>query len=209
VELLDSLEIRWFLTENTDDLRDWFKAAAREGDRVDHYLMTERDDVGLKVRLVGEQPAKLETKYRLGSLGAVQIAQNVIGTIERWRKVSTRAEGDTALLQTDTWLSVHKDRRLRKLVVENGISREVPASARPDVGCAFELVELRHHRTRDRDSAIAYTVGFEAFGPTANLLDILLTACRAAFSETPNLALDARDSMGYPAWVQTLGTPCG
>ena len=73
MEILESLEVRWFLPPGASVgpvLESWFGPTQDEGKRIDHYLRTGRSDLNLKARLEEGKPAKVETKYLVGSLGA-------------------------------------------------------------------------------------------------------------------------------------------
>ncbi len=205
MDILESLEVRWFLHadhQTTKDWRKWYETTSAEGKRVDHYLSTQREDLGFKARLLEGQPAKVETKHLLGSLGAVQLAFGAVGTIERWRKLSLTL--DDARLQRDgSWLAVEKDRRLRKYAFVAGGVAEVDAGSKPETGCGVELTQLRFHR--GGRAAVEWTLGFEAFGPEPLLLGVLLATCRAVFSAQA-LPLELRDdwSRSYPAWLKQM-----
>src|SRR5882724_12110012 len=76
----ESVEVRWFLPNDErviSAVHAWFKAVPAERERRDDYLNTGRDDLGFKARDIEKQPAKLETKYLIGSLNAVQFAPGV------------------------------------------------------------------------------------------------------------------------------------
>jgi hypothetical protein len=204
MEIVDSLEVRWFLANDhpaRQAASSWFDAIASEGARTDHYLLTGRDDLGFKARLVEKQPAKVETKYLLGSLGAVQLATSVVGKLERWRKLSLALD-DPKLDSQGTWLALNKDRQLRKFAFDDGRGTEVPVSSRPDAGCGVELTRLLWKRG-DFDTT-EWSLGLEAFGPPDRLLEVMLATCRVAFAQLPTLALAAAHSDSYPGWLRAL-----
>ena len=204
MDILDSLEARWFLADDHSTAQAacaWFEGVSSEGTRVDHYLFTGRDDLGFKARRAENQPVKVETKYLLGSLGAVQLATGVVGKLERWRKLSLALD-DSRLQNQGAWLALDKDRRLRKFAFDEGQAAEVPMSARLDAGCGVELTRLRW-RNGDSD-AMKWTLGLEAFGPPDRLLEVMLATCRAAFAQAPTLALAAAQSESYPSWLRSL-----
>ncbi|WP_147450495.1 hypothetical protein [Corallococcus carmarthensis] len=204
MEILNSLEVRWFFDSNhpaASVTRDWFGSISTEGRRVDYYLATDRGDIGFKARVVEGQPVKVETKYLLGSLGAVHLSNGVVGNLERWRKLSLTLE-DSLLMRDGIWLAVEKERRLRKFAFEDGTTREVLNTARPVAGCGVELTRL-HCRSSEQAAPIeGWTLGLEAFGPEATLLEILQGACREAFASCPQIALGKACSASYPEWVR-------
>jgi hypothetical protein len=208
LEILDSLEVRWFLSDADSALaaaRAWFASTSPEGRRVDAYLRTGRDDLGFKARQVEDQPTKVETKYLLGELGPVPIGLGAIGKLERWRKISLMLD-DSMLKKDGSWRTVEKERRLRKFAFQGGIASEVTTAARPDAGCGIELTQLRwQDESRAVAPAIAWTLGLEAFGPELMLLEIFQTTCRAALEAGLKLELGSELSMSYPQWLLSSG----
>jgi hypothetical protein len=198
MEILDSLEVRWFVEHGShEELAKWFADVPPETDsREDYYLVTGLNDVGVKARLVGGKPAKLETKLRLGALNDVELLAAVVGHVERWRKLSLDA-GDPGLRRSGEWIKVGKERRLRKLRWLDGVVDEVAPRDRPAMGCGFELTRL------SVGTRTEWTLGFEAFGATTQLLSILMACARHALAGRPPPAgLCAGTSAGYPAWLQ-------
>src|SRR5262245_37725001 len=95
MQLVDSLEVRWFLADADPALaivQRWFSSVEPEPHRIDNYLLTGRSDLGIKTRSVHNEPTKLETKYLAGSLGLIELAPGVRGNLERWRKLSSTLE---------------------------------------------------------------------------------------------------------------------
>jgi hypothetical protein len=204
MDVLESLEVRWFMSDFDPVVAvavSWFGPASREGSRVDDYLLTGRTDLGFKARAVENQPTKIETKYLIGSLGAVTIAPGVTGKLERWRKLSLALE-DPKLKKDGAWLTVEKDRQLRKFAFQSGAASEVPVGARPDAGCGVELTRLRYWSVGEPNVRTAWTLGLEAFGPEDGLLQVLQTTCGAAFSGGLQLSVDSACSMSYPEWLR-------
>ena len=68
MEILESLEVRWFLPPGASVgamLENWFGPTQDEGKRIDHYLRTGRSDLNLKARLEEGKPAKVELGRRV------------------------------------------------------------------------------------------------------------------------------------------------
>lgn len=147
MEILDSLEVRWFLPSNASAgpaLEQWFGSTRDEGERVDHYLATRRVDLSFKARLAKGKPTKVETKYLVGSLGVVDFAPKMSGDLQRWAKLSLALD-DPALQQDGAWLAVAKKRQLRKFAVAMTpapAATEVSPDAYPPIGCGVELTRL-------------------------------------------------------------------
>lgn len=207
MSILESVESRWFFDPADDRVRaiaDRFARVRSEGDRVDRYLPTGRVDLGIKVRAPAQKPATLETKWRVEEIGTVELAPGVIGRGERWRKLSVEVEARSVAAGPGE-IALSKDRKLRKLEAAGDELREVGPSELPSAGCNVEWTEVK------RNGAVAaWTLGFEAFGPSpADLAAILEKAAKAFFAEAPGLALDPNGSMGYAAWVQGYATSRG
>jgi len=205
MDLLDSLEVRWFLPDKHPTLgvaQEWFALTKPEANRIDDYLITGRDDLGFKARVVENLPTMIETKYLVGSLGAVEFVPGVVGKLERWRKLSLELD-DAKLKKDGTWLSVEKERRLRKYAFNNGLASEVSAKTRPDAGCGIELTKLVCRLDGSADAYVAWTLGLEAFGPDVALLRVLEATCSATHRDGFPLEVDGACSMGYAEWVRS------
>lgn len=204
MDILESFEVRWFLPECAPELgglEAMFPDEEPE-ERVDDYLRTGRDDVGFKVRDADRPTVKVETKFLVGSLGALPLAPDVTGAIERWQKLSV-ALSDPNIKRQGEWVRLTKSRRLRKFEYADGALRPVPANGRVGAGCGFELTRLGGDRR-------GWTVGLEAFGPPATALVILQETCRAVFTDKAAARLDAEASRSYPGWLLSArSTPQG
>jgi hypothetical protein len=114
MEIFDTLELRWFIDDvdgaQARAAREWFSDVTPDGLREDRYLLTEREDLGIKLR----EGKRLETKYRLAEL---------TGGIERWRKLSLSVD-DPDLEKHGTWVRLEKERRSRR---HGGFNVEVTA----------------------------------------------------------------------------------
>jgi hypothetical protein len=212
LDISSSIEVRWFLddasgTEATA-AKAWFAGVSPQRTREDRYLLTGRDDIGFKARVEGDNPAKLETKYLLGSLGPAMLHERIVGNVERWRKLSLEAH-DPALEKSGEWIRVAKTRRLRKFACEGRVVRQVDAMSRLDVGCAVEVTELEYDAAAGPGQAM--TIGLDAFGPTESLLDVLLRVCETALASVADLRLGFDRSESYPRWLARIaasrGTP--
>ena len=206
MQIVDSLEMRWFLSTDSFTaaaLDRWFAQTPSEPSRVDHYLSTGRSDLSVKARLVIGQPARVETKYLVGSLGLVEVLPAVTGALQRWRKLSVELD-DPALQREGSWLTVEKDRRLRKYAVSMepvAAAVEVVHTDRPPVGCNVELTKV--HDSSSTDGRHEWTFGFEAFGPPSRLLEVFGTAVHTVGSALPELSSACTAS--YAKWLLLRG----
>jgi hypothetical protein len=207
MEVLDSLEMRWFMPQAnpaTAALQRWFAAVHDEGERTDDYLITGRDDLSFKARLAAANPAKTETKYLVGSLGIVDLALSMTGHLQRWTKLSLPVS-DWEIQQHGSWLRVRKTRQVRKFEVDLSKlgAAEVAADETVPAGCGVELTTIGY----DAAGAcrIESTFALEAFGPAPRLLDILRMTVDVIVRSggLPPLRSDA--SMSYATWLIARG----
>ncbi|MBX3187513.1 MAG: hypothetical protein KF819_10885 [Labilithrix sp.] len=200
MDIFESLEARWFFDDAPPAAVAWLGDAPSEGARVDRYLKTGRFDLGVKARGAAGRPVMFETKYRLGSLDGIALAEGVVGSLERWRKLSI-ATDDPLLEKHGAWLAVAKDRRARRYAWRDGVVTRA-GDERLDAGCAVELTRLDFEI--DGVARVAWTFGLEAFGPSEGLLDVLMDVSRAVFVGA-GMSLSGERAASYAAWVeQTL-----
>ncbi|MBO0860429.1 MAG: hypothetical protein J2P21_18510 [Chloracidobacterium sp.] len=202
MDILESLEVRWFLPSGGSvgaALESWFGSTEGEGKRIDHYLSTGRYDLNFKARLEEGKPAKVETKYLVGSLGVVDLATKISGELQRWTKLSL-ALNDPKLKQHGAWLEVTKTRQLRKYAITMtpapGV-KEVSLSDFPPIGCGVELTRLDYEIKGT--AYVEQTFGLEAFGPKSQLLDVMQAAIRAHSPGLPELR--AEWTASYATWL--------
>lgn len=201
----DTVEVRWFQTGPPPKVvSDWFSHApvpAINESRADLYVdLTGRDEIGVKVRA----GTLLELKFRTGVHAGLDLPEGFDGRVESWTKwgfalnpAETPPEGGGP-----GWTDVEKTRRSRlyEVVFDGGSCHAVPSMERlGESGCAVELVEVRV------GAHVAWGVGFEAFGSTADLRDILVAGMNACVSDTPlgSLEFGFRDSHSYPAFLSS------
>jgi hypothetical protein len=96
------------------------------------------------------------------------------------------------------WVSVIKERWLRKFQLDDQLLAEVDAESEPDRGCKIELA-----RVTPPDSQW-WSLAFESFGPTPLPADVARTAAHFLRLLPHGLALTERDSMAYPEWLNRL-----
>lgn len=198
MEIVGSLEVRWFLAARdpaASALRKAFARVRREAPRRDVYLVTGREDLAVKSR---GGNGNLELKFRTDALGGVALMPRVAGAIERWTKLSVAVEGDR-LRGEGTWIAVSKTRRQRKFVWRKGAVAEAGPDARPDAGCNVEWTELAI-----RGRAEQATLAFEAFGPEEDLLEVVLATARSVAGGWRHVRLPAASSRGYASWISAL-----
>ena len=204
--MLRSAETRWFIPGALpDEVLSWFKAALTldsEGVQVHEYLLfPDCQSVGVKLR-----EGRFEIKAILGTPQPLSLDLGIQGRTEEWIKWSFASEGlqtiDPALHQSGRWLKVYKERFLRKFSADSG--RLVEVTGRPGplsgIGCNIELTRIKV----EADPRFWFSLGFEAFSPSAAAPKILLDAIHLFFQEhgrMPGVSLGERDSLSYPAWL--------
>jgi hypothetical protein len=202
MEILESLEVRWFLPPGASvspALETWFASTKDEGERIDHYLLTGRNDMNFKARLEEGKPAKIETKYLVGSLGAVNLGAKISGELQRWTKLSL-VLNDPNLKQHGAWRAVTKRRQLRKYaftMTAVPVVKEVPVSVYPPIGCGVELTRLNYEINGTMH--LEQTFGFETFGPKSQLLDVMQATLREICPGLPELPSEWTAS--YATWL--------
>jgi hypothetical protein len=207
MEILESLEVRWFMTWEQSAaaaLQKWFASTPDEGERADHYLTTDRNDLSFKARLAAGKPTKVETKYLVGSLGVIDLVPHMTGELQRWTKLSL-ALNDPELKQHGAWLEVKKTRQLRKFAVSMApvlVAKEVAADAFVPIGCGVELTRLEY-QIADTTRA-EWTFGLEAFGPKTQLLDVLRATVGSITAQAGLPALRAAWTLSYASWLLAL-----
>jgi hypothetical protein len=215
--MLESAEVRWIFRGSLHrDLNRWF-ADGRTlvvEEREDRYLVLPgSESVGLKLRDASDSgKGKLEVKAIRGAPEIIRLAEDVVGRSDSWVKwthsTDSAVEWVRSIIDEETtWVRMRKRRVLRKFSLDEGTPREVPILERPVEGCGVELVSIS---TSDGDW---WTFGFEAFG-SRHLMHGHLRAVALAWFEqnglpplAPPLALSARASMAYPAWVAGVAAP--
>jgi hypothetical protein len=205
-----SHEVRWFLEGGIGqypDLRKWVEAGARHpqwSGRMDgkpdvYIVVPGAADMGIKWR-----EGQLQIKGRECALGRQVFAGGHEGNVERWIKWSY--DGPAIEQRFGAWFSqpriieVFKTRCLRKLRINpfSHAQTEVDASAAIERGGCLEVTDLRVGK------AAYCSVAFESF-PNDSAMHGDFTAFVNGFLEKlQGSPLTASNSMGYPAWLQTL-----
>jgi hypothetical protein len=153
--------------------------------------------MGIKVRGGGRG---VEIKGLLDELPSAGTAP-FSGTVQRWSKWTSV---DLALPAT---VNVHKKRRLRKLDLSGPAPREIAlrsdekpiADALPSAGCNIEYTEIAL-----RNELISWwTLGFEAFGPSERVAD-LLQAAVCFYKPAPASEFADSRALSYPAWLASI-----
>ena len=185
-------ELRWFFRRPPPQpVIDWFEKTADPPEtRTDCYLVLPATDaLGVKVR---GGTTRLELKLRPRPSQPLGLPGGVTGQLEEWQRWSlprmaiTRLVPRLALPKGD-WIEVAKERRLTTIPY------------RGDAGCRVEITGLQARGEEWQ------TVGFESFGPDADLVAALEAAADELFGSIDlpgNLGADF--SGGYPGWLATL-----
>lgn len=185
-------ELRWFFRRTPPPpVEAWFeKLADPPQTRTDLYLVLPGTDaLGVKIR---GGTSRFELKLRPSPGQPLGLPGGVTGQLEEWQRWSFTRAGLTRFLPRvglpkAGWLAVVKQRRLTTIPF------------RADAGCRVELTVLQtqaQHWT---------TLGFEAYGPEAELSPALEVAADTLFDsvDLPG-TLGADLSCGYPGWLATL-----
>jgi len=185
-------ELRWFFrTLPPRPVVDWFEKMADPPEtRTDCYLVLPGTDaLGVKVR---GGSTRLELKLRPRPPEPMGLPGGVSGQREEWQRWSLPRPVITRLfprlaLPKARWIKVTKQRRLTTIPY------------RGDAGCRVELTALK---AQGQEWS---TVGFEAYGPDADLAPALDAAADEVFGSIDLTGdLGAYLFCGYPGWLATL-----
>ncbi|MBA3965035.1 MAG: hypothetical protein H0X47_04560 [Nitrospirales bacterium] len=212
--IVTSAEVRWFFEGTlSQEIDQWFSASdfvSKLEIRDDSYLVFPQSiSVGVKFR-----DGKLEIKSKVKSLGVRTYPSDVIGHVQVWDKWSYGDKESKSLLMqlqqmltkyTKVWVTVKKERKLRKISMDQGNPFEVAPESRPHNGCNFELTKIVANHMR------YWSIGFEAFGDPAKVEESLdkvvehvLTNASIPISDAPKTILSANYSHSYPEWLGLL-----
>ncbi len=189
-------EVRWFLEGPLPDaVEQWFHAVAGAAEwesRTDHYVRpATADGLGVKART-----GNLEVKRLAEVVGDEALHGQVVGRVERWRKWSFPL-GEAARLHNGAgdWVAVAKRRQKGTFAVEGARVERVPREEQAGQGCSLEIAEV------GAEGEQWWSLSFEAFGPEAELVDVLRRAAAHVLAQAEPPPLEAADSMSYPRWL--------
>jgi hypothetical protein len=199
---LSSVEVRWFYQGAIPaETSAWFERSETEfaamPSRVDHYVRLLNDaSLGIKLR-----EGRVEIKQRQQEFGIIQLAEQVAGRVEGWRKwsfaLAQRDDELSAMLEpTPSWVAVHKQRRLRKYGLSgNRQIQAIPVSELPSQRCSLELTAIN----------VAgqgwWSLALEAVGDEEEPEEILLRVARHTLQDRTVSIFDAQHSYSYPEWL--------
>ncbi len=200
-------EVRWFRRGSVPQaVHHWFSTLGRHPElqppRLDYYLrILDGDALGIKIR-----EGKVEVKQRHFRRHGTPFGGITIGWIETWHKwsFSLASSGEhllEAINQHPTqWIGVRKERSaLYFRVTAEGRVTDVPATASLLQGCGVELSKI----VGEGWESPWWSLGFEAFGLSQGLDQILKVVAEALFSQEGAPQLKLVDSYGYPRWLLT------
>jgi hypothetical protein len=191
-------ELRWFIHTNIpEDLLDWLRSMnghyEEQSTRTDTYLLNRNNKtLGIKFR-----EGRFEIKSRIMKPETIDVAENVNGELEIWKKWSLSVENlDDQLSSSSEWINVNKTRYLQKFEIspENNLSKANPGFF-PVLGSNVELTLI------DCPSWKGFTLGVEAFGEPGKITDSLQLTISKLFSSFRWEVLHGIQSMGYPEWL--------
>ena len=193
-------EVRWIIEEPLPDaILAWYGhpgTARAEPARVDSYLVFPGcSSVGVKIR-----HGRLEIKALQGAPRPFAPAGGVEGALEIWVKwtasgppldaPSSGPGGDAA------WVDLSKSRLIRVFACDRQRAVEVAADQQVELGCLVELTRLR------LGQVVAWSLGFEAFGPASDVRAGLRLVARALLGGDPlPYVLTRAQSGSYAAWL--------
>ena len=197
-------EVRWFIPGAIPtSFKTWFEPSQQPEQRTDIYLYTpENDFVGIKLR-----SGRLEIKWRISELGAVQFTNSVTGKVEKWRKWMCSDSTKEAFLpiqveNNPTWVSMKKSRYLQSYRILPGA---VPELLNDNINldniknsCNVELTLLEIY------NKTWWSIALEASGEEAGLVDSLHATANYLFTDYQGIELQRNDSYAYPHWIDSF-----
>ncbi len=180
---LETLELRWFAPDRIPAAAiRWFENAAPQvlfEERTDSYLITGRDDLGVKRRDNGP----LEIKERHGVGHRMSVGDRLVGRVEEWHKRTS----DRSPAEGDRWVKVAK-------TVRTYPYRATGSSV--EARCDIELAAV------EIDGMDAWTLAFEASGPE-RMVTLEAAVEHLLFDEgvPADIAASLELEAGYPAWL--------
>jgi hypothetical protein len=190
--VLVTREVRWFQEGPLPDaVLEWFLTPECEDEqRTDHYdLDAARRGSGVKYR----NETSLDAKFKLASVGLLELSAEVVGNVDDWVKASTLLESPARPCGPQ-YASVDKSLHTRTYVLHEA-SGPLPS------GCEIELVSL------SLGSTAAWSLCLETFGSPELRAEALDLGVKQLTGETPlprGLELGRRDSYGYVTWLTRL-----
>ncbi|MGH8929935.1 MAG: hypothetical protein ACRDZO_04690 [Egibacteraceae bacterium] len=203
--MLYSAEARWFFKGAIPKaVDDWFLDGNRVEPevRVDRYLVFPGcDSVGVKLRDAdGSQGGEFEIKALVGASQVTRFTRDVTARTDAWVKWTCPAQaflqGPRAMRSAESsWVTVTKQRSLRRFSLDGDVCVEVEADQHPDGGCDAELTALEVNRTP------WWTFGFESSGPREAVRSHLLAVASRWLDRGSPCDLGVIQSASYPTWV--------
>lgn len=214
MDILTSAEIRWFFNGSlSPEIDEWFSMnhlVSKSESRDDHYLLFPAStSVGVKFR-----DGKLEIKPLVKDLGDRAYPPGVTGHAQVWEKWSYGDKENAPLLMqlqqmltkdNTVWVTVKKERRLRKFSLDPDTVAEVGPESRPHNGCNAELTKIVLH---DRSY---WSFGCEAFGDPTRVEEYLDKVAKHVLADQrfprkfstghPSGLLSTANSRSYPEWL--------
>ena len=199
-----TMEVRWFGRGGLPhEVQAWFESGQErpeeQASRVDHYLrVPHTNSLGIKLR-----EGKVEVKQLHQRHGVVRLHERVTGMMEHWRKwsflIAQPGALADALSPASSWVSVRKERELRKYqVTDSAAVKAIPTDHYPARGCYVELARL------GVAGEVWWSLALEAFGNEGALRDTVSLVAKYVFGTGEPPPLEARASYGYPEWLQRL-----
>lgn len=197
-------ELRWFKAGSVPAVTaQWFQSltlgehlpslAARE----DTYLpLPSCPYLGIKLR-----EGRLDIKLRRQIITALQVQDRIAGQVETWSKWSCEDPAATtlipaAIITEEPWMPIQKSRSQRQYQqLPDHPPVSVPVNQDVEQGCTVEITALK------LGANPWWSLAFEAFGPEANLSNILQTTAHRVCQTYQGPDLLAQDSYAYPAWL--------
>jgi hypothetical protein len=216
--MLRSLELRWFIKGiMPTDVYQWFtdilpgNETFEEKPRLDYYLTTQSDDLGIKF-----SRQQLQVKIRKDKVNFTLNNNNIQGSLEYWirydwndlhSKENTKID---KLYERFSSLKIDKKRLIRKYKILDNQLVQIPLSNQIDAQCSIEITEINM-----KEQAWS-TLGFDWFLnneiPESPIIDDYITnneSFKKSIKELFNQYTDYKitntpNSFGYPYFLSKI-----
>ncbi|TAL12601.1 MAG: hypothetical protein EPO02_00990 [Nitrospirae bacterium] len=201
---MPTAEVRWLFDGPVHaDIEHWFRRgglASTATPREDHYVLFPAA-LGLNLKL---REGRLEIKSLVRTPGPRTFAGDAAGTVQLWEK---QTHGDNAVaaferLRTNAphlWITVRKERTLRKFAPDGDSMKEVAAGTGVlSEGCNVELTKIR------ANGSDYWSFALEAFGEPSRVEQHVqrVGGIVLADQRRPSHSFPAGNSRSYPEWLE-------
>ena len=218
--MLRSLELRWFFKDILPiDVYQWFtdilpgNETFEEKPRADYYLITQSDDLGVKL-----SRQQLQVKIRKDNIDFTLNNNNIQGSLEYWIRYdwddlhNKKNTKKYKLYDRFSSIKIDKKRLIRKYKILDNKLIQIPLPNTTDIQCSIEITKI------NVKEQVWSTLGFDWFLnnkiPESTIIVDCLTnnktfkkTIKELFNQYPNFKITKKhNSFGYPYFLSKIST---